>query len=37
LFWNLSACIGVPQELVVTAAPEDGALAASFDVTLAKA
>ena len=28
---------GVPQELVVTAAPKDGALAASFDVTLAKA
>ena len=28
---------GVPQELVVTAAPRDGALAASFDVTLSKA
>lgn len=28
---------GVPQELVVTAAPKDGGLAASFDVTLAKA
>ena len=28
---------GVPQELVVTAAPRDGALAASFDVTLAEA
>ena len=27
---------GVPQELVVNAAPKDGALAASFDVTLAK-
>jgi len=27
---------GVPQELVVTAAPKDGALAASFDITLAK-
>lgn len=28
---------GVPQELVVTAAPKEGGLAASFDVTLAKA
>ena len=28
---------GVPQELVVTAAPKDGGLAASFDITLAKA
>ena len=28
---------GVPQELVVNAAPKDGALAASFDVTLGKA
>ena len=28
---------GIPQELVVTAAPKDGALAAGFDVTLAKA
>ena len=28
---------GVPQELVVTAATKDGALAANFDVTLAKA
>jgi len=27
---------GVPQELVVTAAPKDGTLAASFDVTLAR-
>jgi protocatechuate 3,4-dioxygenase beta subunit len=27
---------GVPPELVVTAAPKDGALAASFDVTLAR-
>lgn len=27
---------GVPKDLVVTAAPKDGALAASFDVTLAK-
>ena len=27
---------GVPQELVVTAAPKDGVLAASFDVTLAR-
>ena len=28
---------GVPQELVVTAAPKDGVLAANFDVTLVKA
>ncbi len=28
---------GVPRELVVTAAPKDGGLAASFDVTLVKA
>jgi protocatechuate 3,4-dioxygenase beta subunit len=28
---------GIPEELVVKAAPKDGALAASFDVTLAKA
>ncbi len=28
---------GVPRELVVTAAPKDGALAANFDVTLVKA
>jgi len=28
---------GVPPELTVTAAPKDGALAATFDVTLAKA
>jgi protocatechuate 3,4-dioxygenase beta subunit len=28
---------GVPQDLVVTAAPKDGGLAASFDVTLARA
>jgi len=28
---------GVPQELVVTAAPKDGGLAANFDITLAKA
>jgi len=28
---------GIPQELVVTAAPKDGGLAASFDVTLANA
>ncbi|MGH8634830.1 MAG: hypothetical protein ACRET7_11950 [Burkholderiales bacterium] len=28
---------GIPQELVVNAAPKDGALSASFDVTLAKA
>jgi protocatechuate 3,4-dioxygenase beta subunit len=27
---------GIPQELAVTAMPKDGALAASFDVTLAK-
>lgn len=27
---------GVPQELVVTAAPKDGALAGSFDITLAR-
>jgi len=27
---------GVPQDLVVTAAPKDGVLAASFDVTLAR-
>ncbi len=27
---------GVPKDLVVTAVPKDGALAASFDVTLAK-
>lgn len=28
---------GIPQELVVTAAPKDGGTAASFDITLAKA
>jgi protocatechuate 3,4-dioxygenase beta subunit len=28
---------GIPEELVVKAAPKDGALAASFDVTLSKA
>ena len=28
---------GIPQDLVVTAAPKDGALAAAFDVTLARA
>jgi protocatechuate 3,4-dioxygenase beta subunit len=28
---------GIPQELVVTAAPKDGGLAANFDVTLVKA
>jgi protocatechuate 3,4-dioxygenase beta subunit len=28
---------GIPQELVVAAAPKDGGLAASFDITLAKA
>jgi len=27
---------GIPEELVVTAVPKDGALAANFDVTLAK-
>lgn len=27
---------GIPEELVVTAAPKDGALAAGFDVTLSK-
>ena len=27
---------GIPQELVVTAAPKDGVLAASFDLTLAR-
>jgi protocatechuate 3,4-dioxygenase beta subunit len=28
---------GIPQELVVTTAPKEGGLAASFDITLAKA
>jgi hypothetical protein len=28
---------GVPPDLAVTAVPKDGALAATFDVTLAKA
>ena len=28
---------GIPQDLIVTAAPKDGGLAASFDITLAKA